>query len=243
MRSAERALDLLDRSSRQHSEHVPQPVCRAILADREPLFLSAMSFALGGLDDVSVESATTQSRVLLETVRNLQPSVVVAGFVLGCGRDMLGIVTDLKLACPSSSVVVLLPASTATFAAELRSRGVSGILARTATPETLRRGVRAVMQGQTFVDPGLLSASPGSDSTVSAMALGRLTSRELEVFRLFGESRTYKDIAATLCISPRTVESHRDNIRAKLEISSAKSFTLAARAYVIWEATSLDHLA
>jgi hypothetical protein len=51
-----------------------------------------------------------------------------------------------------------------------------------------------------------------------------------------------QEIASLLGISPRTVESHRTQIKTKLGISLATDLTLVARAYLLWEATGLDHL-
>lgn len=58
------------------------------------------------------------------------------------------------------------------------------------------------------------AAEPGGDPLSSDVDL--LSDRELEVFELFGQGLTTRQIAERLILSPKTIESHRDNIKAKL---------------------------
>ena len=62
--------------------------------------------------------------------------------------------------------------------------------------------------------------------------LEKLSDREFEVFRLFGEGKTAKEIAAQLNLSPKTVSVHRDHIKEKLEFATSAEMIRQAVRYV-----------
>ena len=211
-----------------------------VVADREPLFLSAMCAALADLPGLHVASAVCGGRELLDQIKAVQPRVAVIGFVLACERDALGMIAEIRAASPGLSLVVILPAGGGFLAHRLGSLGVAGILSRLTTPEALREAVRTVSEGGTFMQ--LDGRHPRPGSTAGEFAVHKLSARELEVFRHLGAGRSYKNIAALLGISPRTVEAHRSQIKTKLGIANAESLTLAASAYSFWESTGIDYL-
>jgi DNA-binding CsgD family transcriptional regulator len=66
----------------------------------------------------------------------------------------------------------------------------------------------------------------------SSSPLEKLSDREFEVFRLFGEGKTAKEIAVQLNISPKTVSVHRDHIKEKLEYTTSAEMIRQAVRYV-----------
>ena len=75
----------------------------------------------------------------------------------------------------------------------------------------------------------------GSDSP-----LKKLSDREFEVFRLFGEGKTAKEIAGQLNLSPKTVSVHRDHIKEKLEFATSAEMIHQAVRYVETEQLGAD---
>ena len=215
---------------------------RIVIADSEPLFLSAMGAALADLPGFEIVAAVRESRELLDRVTALQPRIILTGFVLACGRDALGMLGEIRSASTGSSLLVILPEACGFLAPRFANHSVAGLVSRFATAETLRVAVECVAMGSTYIDTQLVERHPHPDSTAGEAALYRLSSRELEIFRLLGSGRSYKEIASLLGISPRTVESHRTQIKTKLGIASANSLTLVARAYLLWESTGLDYV-
>jgi len=66
----------------------------------------------------------------------------------------------------------------------------------------------------------LLQRMAGSKKSEGALPMARLTDRELGIFRLIADGKTVTEIADNLCISAKTVESHRDHIKVKLNLKS-----------------------
>ena len=103
--------------------------------------------------------------------------------------------------------------------------GADGYLLKSAADEDLVRAVRAVASGERYVHPslGAVLASPPS-----AGPLGELTSREREVLRLLALGHTNQEIAESLIVSVRTVESHRAHVMAKLRVTTRAGLVRAA---------------
>ncbi len=102
--------------------------------------------------------------------------------------------------------------------------GATGYLVKSASREDLLAAVEATARGEAVFTPGLaglvlgeyrrLSAAPAT----SADDTPRLTERETEVLRMVAKGLSYKDIAARLVISHRTVQNHVQNTLAKLQL-------------------------
>jgi DNA-binding NarL/FixJ family response regulator len=108
--------------------------------------------------------------------------------------------------------------------------GASAYLCKDSSPSQLRAAVRAVYEGGTFFpQPAAyhLEAGPAPDLERDARQakLALLTTRERHVLEAVARGATSKEIAERFGISPRTVESHRENIMRKLAIRSVAGLT------------------
>ena len=88
-----------------------------------------------------------------------------------------------------------------------------------------------------FMSASLLDAFTGIRPKGSNSPIEKLSDREFEVFRLFGNGKSTKEIADALQISPKTVAVHRGHIKEKLQIKDAPSLIHYAVRWVETEAT------
>jgi DNA-binding NarL/FixJ family response regulator len=93
--------------------------------------------------------------------------------------------------------------------------GAVGYLTKDAEAEDIRRAVRAVADGQTYVSPTLASYLISANKQRAASLEHQLTPRELEVLALVATGETDRDIGKQLYISMKTVHSHLERIRDK----------------------------
>jgi DNA-binding NarL/FixJ family response regulator len=89
----------------------------------------------------------------------------------------------------------------------------------------LMQAIRQVLAGRIYVSEKMsakiLESFSGQRSEVGRSPVQRLTDREFEVFELIGQGRGTREIAEQLHLSVKTVEVHRLNIKAKLQLKSA----------------------
>jgi DNA-binding NarL/FixJ family response regulator len=215
---------------------------RILTADREAIFLLGLraAFELQRRFEIVGEAATSQQ--LLSGLSRHRPDILLMGFRLSCGRDALGLASEIHERSPGTATIVLLPGHAVFLTGRLFSAGVRGILDRNSRPSALLPAIRKVQGGEVFVDPELSASRPRPDSTAGQVDQGVLTSRELEVLRLFGMEKTYKEIASLLGLSIKTVGAHREKIKTKLHLGNSHAFFLVAKAHVLWESSGVDYL-
>jgi two-component system, NarL family, response regulator NreC len=175
--------------------------------------------------DIEVVGEADDGRGALEVVGDCTPDVVVMDIGM---RDMNGIdaTRELTTRCPDIRVVALSMHSDQRYVSEMLSAGASGYLLKDSAFDELAAAIKAVAAGQRYLSPSVAGvvlddyvrrlSDSGEESPVKA---GRgLSRRETEVLALIGDGQSTKEIAATLHLSVKTVETHRRQIMDKLGI-------------------------
>jgi DNA-binding NarL/FixJ family response regulator len=109
--------------------------------------------------------------------------------------------------------------------------GASGYVVKSAAPAELLGAIDAVRGGRSYLSPSVAHWAVDAIARPGARApspLRGLTGREREVLQLVAEGLTSKEIAATLGVSIKTIETHRANLMTKLEIRKASSLVRVA---------------
>jgi len=163
--------------------------------------------------------------------RELQPDVVIIDVVMPV-VDGVEATRQIRAAVPAAKVIALSMHSDRRFVSEMVRAGALGYLVKDSAFEELSQAVRAVMANRPYLSAaitGLLVEDfvrqASAPERTPAGPLEMLTAREREVLRLLAEGKRVKEIASVLKISPKTVESHRQNIMDKLEIHSTIELT------------------
>jgi DNA-binding NarL/FixJ family response regulator len=160
------------------------------------------------------------------------PDVVVLDVSLP-GDTGLEVARRLKQARPATRILMLSVYDNTEYVLEAVRAGADGYLLKDSSPAQLRDAIRAVQAGESAfsaatarqLNAGLRQEAQRREKEDR---LAQLTSREREVLRLIVEGRTNKKTAATLGISHRTVETHRENILKKLGVRSVAELTRLA---------------
>ena len=116
--------------------------------------------------------------------------------------------------------------------------GARGYVVKGSGLEDLVRAIRAVADGERFLDAtaSRLLAEGDHAVTPSMCDLDQLTPREREVMRLVAEGYTNREIAQLLAISPKTVDTHRTSLMRKLDLHDVQALTrLAVRRGLVSE--------
>ncbi len=170
------------------------------------------------------ESGESAMRLCRETV----PDILVLDLTL---PDISGIevARTLRSDCPSVRILILSMHSDRRFVTEAVTVGASGYILKDAASNELIRAIRTIASGETFFSPtvaGIIVTSYIESRQQSQSAtLQPLSPRETEVLRLLAQGQNTKEIAHTLSISSKTVETFRANIMRKLNIFSVAELT------------------
>lgn len=193
---------------------------RVLLADDHKLVRAgfrAMLDALGGLE---VVAETGDGREALELIQKHRPDVALLDITM---PSLTGLEVATRVANEVEGVrIIILSMHTGTeYIARAVKAGVSGYLLKNADPVELELALRAAVNGQMYLSPTVskqlvedyarrMSAETGTDEL--------LTPRQREILQLIAEGKATKDIAATLDLSVKTVETHRKDVMERLGI-------------------------
>jgi DNA-binding NarL/FixJ family response regulator len=167
---------------------------------------------------VCAESPTC-AQAVADAVRT-KPDLVITDISLP-GRSGLELVQDLLACCPGIPTLIFSMHQENTFARRALEVGARGYVMKSDSSENLLAAIRTVLAGGIFVSPAMSSrileyvSIRSKDGRTGVEAL---SPKEFEVFRLFGEGLATVDIASRLNMSPKTVDSHREHSKLKLEI-------------------------
>jgi DNA-binding NarL/FixJ family response regulator len=202
---------------------------RVVIADDHAIVregLRVLVSAHPGLDVVG-EAADGQEAWQLSC--DLEPDVIVLDLsmpVMGGAETTERITKD----CPNVRILALTMHEEKGYVSRLLRAGAAGYLLKRSASSELVRAIRAVAWGGTYVDPSLAAAllvDPGhtmhahnAATRLHRAAVPDLTPRELETVRLVARGHSNKEIAATLEIGVKTVETHRANAMSKLGLQS-----------------------
>jgi DNA-binding NarL/FixJ family response regulator len=214
---------------------------RVVLADDHTLVRSALARLIEREEGMVVVGQSEDGRGALELVTEKKPDLVVMDVTM---PGMNGIDATRRIVGEHTGVRVLaLSAYTdRRFVAAMLEAGASGYLRKDCDSEEFLHAVRRVAGGGTFLGSGVSEVVMEDYlrrlKNAATPAAAELTPREREVVQLIAEGHSTKEVADILALSPKTVETHRGNIMAKLGLDSVAALTK----YAIREGlTSLDH--
>jgi DNA-binding NarL/FixJ family response regulator len=177
-----------------------------LLADDHAIVAEGLASLLQG--EFALVGTVANGSELLEAARRLRPDLIVTDLAMP-GLNGLDALRQLKAEGIAARVVVLTMHANAHVAAEVLRAGASGFVVKHAAGQELIAALHAVLRGRRYVNPDLAEDVLAALAEPSAPATGSLTPRQRDVVRLLAEGRTMKEVAATLGVSPRTVETHK----------------------------------
>jgi DNA-binding NarL/FixJ family response regulator len=210
---------------------VTEAAIRVLVADDHAIVRTGIRHVLESEPGFVVVAEASTGAEALELAAALRPDVVVLDISMP-GESGLRIAAELRRRAPETQVLILSMHDNTEYVLESLRAGVHGYLLKDTAATELRGAIRAVRRGESFFSPpiaGRLSAVFRGDPAASASgALAQLTARERQVLTGVAQGHTNREIAAQLGISPRTVESHRENLMKKLGVRTVAGLTRLA---------------
>ena len=175
---------------------------------------------LQSVGNVEIVAETGDGREALDLIRKHHPDVALVDITM---PSLTGLEVARRVAAEIDTVrIIILSMHTAEdYIARAIRAGVSGYLLKTADPIELELALRAAMNREMYLSPGVSKQLVedylrrlGSDDSLEE----QLTARQREILQLVAEGKGTKDIAVVLDLSVKTVETHRKDLMERLGI-------------------------
>lgn len=203
----------------------PSAPSRVLIVDDHPIVRQGLRRMIELEGDLAVCGEAQTEKEARDAIRELDPDVVIVDISLEQG-DGLELVRDVHAQRPDLPMLVLSMHDELIYAERLLAAGASGYIMKQAASEQLITALRQVLGGDTYLSEslaGALQAARERGATSAAAAadpLHRLSNRELQVLSLIGRGLSSREAADTLGLSIKTVESHRQSLKRKLNLAT-----------------------
>jgi DNA-binding NarL/FixJ family response regulator len=200
---------------------------RVLLADDHQIVREGLHALLEVEEDMEVVGQAQEGRTAVQLADRLKPDVVIMDIGM---PDMNGMEATRQVmeAVPRVRVIALSMHSDRRFIEGMFRAGAAGYLLKDAAFEELVRAVRTVMSGRTYLCPMVAGTVVDEYVNLSANAettRSPLTPREREVLQLLAEGNSTKQIALSLVVSVKTIETYRSRLMDKLDLHSVAELT------------------
>lgn len=202
---------------------------RILVLDEQPLVRCGISTYLNSQPDMMVCGEADSIASAVSKIAECQPQLLVTELRLGAS-DSLKLVRALKAKNRALRILVYSAFEESLFAERAMRAGVNGYVMKRAPREKLATAIRDILKDGIYVSREMalsgfrksLQRLPKENSWPRLKhALENLSDREMHIFQLFGSRLGTRDIAQLLDLSVKTIESHRENIKHKLHLSSS----------------------
>jgi DNA-binding NarL/FixJ family response regulator len=203
---------------------------RILLADDHQIVRQGLRSLLDQHPDMEVVGDAEDGRKAVELTAQLTPDVVVMDVGMP-GLNGIEATRQLMQHDSGTKVVALSMHSDRRFVGEMLKAGAKGYLLKDGAFEELANAIRTVVSNRVYLSPKTANfvvedyVRQRPEPTGKKSAYASITPREREVLQLFAEGQSTKQVAATLHLSVKTVETHRRQIMEKHQIFSVAELT------------------
>jgi len=206
---------------------------RILLVDDHPAVREALVARITQHPDLEICGEAEDLPDALKKAAETKPDLIITDITLKTG-DGIDLIKRIKARDPAALILVWSMHSESLYADRALGAGAAGYITKDMATQQLLEAIRHVLAGKVYLSPEMrerVLRRTFGDKKVGQTPIDALTDREMEVFRLIGEGYRTQEIAARLHISVKTIETHRDRIKKKLELQDGTELTRRA---VLW---------
>lgn len=205
---------------------------RIVIVEDHTILREGLKALLLSAPNLKVVGEAEDGREAIKRAGELKPDLMLLDLSMP-RMNGLEAIRDIKQQSPETKILVLTVHKTEEYVLASLEAGADGYIIKDATHAELLLAIAHVTLGKRYLSPEI-SAKVIEGYLAGKKALKprtpgeTLTPREREVLKLIAEGYKNKDIADYLCISPKTVEKHRDNLMKKLDLHNTAALTAYA---------------
>jgi DNA-binding NarL/FixJ family response regulator len=205
---------------------------RLLIVDEQPIVRHALLDVIGSTSHLIVCGEASTGAEAIERWATLLPDVAVVDLCLANPSGL----QLLKEFSARTRVLLFSASSEVLYGERALNAGATGYVGKDEPIATVLQAIDAVLAGTAFISKRMTdppSSRGGSSARAGGPRVAVLSERELEIFRMIGTGMGTREIAETLGRSRKTIETHRENIKRKLNVRSGTELVVRATSWLL----------
>ncbi|HEV2212326.1 MAG TPA: response regulator transcription factor [Gammaproteobacteria bacterium] len=190
---------------------------KILVADDHNLVRAGLTALIARLPDMEIVGEAPDGRQALRMVRDLAPDLVLMDIAMP-GLNGLEAAERIHGIHPQTKIIILSMHANEEYVAQALKAGASGYLLKDAATTELEMALKSVSMGQFYLSPAISRQVVDNFLRGGPTGIDVLTPRQREILQLIAEGKSTRDIADTLHLSVKTVETHRAQLMERLDI-------------------------
>lgn len=216
--------------------HTAADPIRVLVVDDHPIVRMGVVRTINSEPHLTVCGEAEGMSQALRAVRELQPQLLISDISLTNGSG-LELAKELQAARSEVKVLIYSMHDEELYAERVLRAGAKGYVNKSEPSSVLRSAIQRVLDGGVHLSPKMtdrvLNQRLGNPLDADGSPLTQLSDRELEVFEQIGRGITTRLAAERLHLSPKTIETYREGIKAKLNFRNSTELTRHAIQWVL----------
>jgi DNA-binding NarL/FixJ family response regulator len=197
---------------------------KIMIVDDHPITREGIARRISSEGDMMVCSEAESAQEALQIIEKQQLDLVLLDISLEASSG-LDVLKDLRMRFPELHTLILSMHEESLYAERALRAGARGYIMKGASPEKLIQAIRQVLAGEIYLSESMTKTALAriGNGKHSPYTIEDLSDRELEVFQLIGRGFGTREIATALHLSVKTIASHRENMKLKLNLKSSSA--------------------
>ena len=208
---------------------------RVVLVDDHPVLRKGLARLIDSKEGFVVCGEASSAIEAMALIRELKPHLAIVDIGLP-GASGIELTKSIRAEFPDMPVLILSMHEDALYATRALRAGATGYIVKQDAIDNIATALQETLNGRRYLSPGIIEQLQndglGEEPRSSHDLIDQLTDRELEIFHLIGKGRDVREIADALAVSPKTVETHRTNIKEKLRLKNSRQVSRVALQWV-----------
>ena len=196
---------------------------KVLVVDDHPIVRQGIRMLVNQESDMAVCGEAESAPEALQVLQETEPDVAVVDLALkeSSGLDLI---KDIRIRRPNVLILVLSMRDESFYAERTLRAGAKGYLTKEEGTDKVIEGIRQILDGQYYlserIEAKMISRIAGG-TPQETPSVDSLTDRELQIYEMIGQGMPTREIAKRLHLSVKTIDSHREHIKDKLQVDSA----------------------
>ncbi|WP_171190053.1 response regulator [Alienimonas chondri] len=200
-----------------------------MIVDDHPVVRQGLRLLLDREPDLQVVAEADGVTEAFTRFKEVHPDLVIIDLSLKDGSG-IELIKEIHASEPDTHMLVSSMHDESLFAERVLRAGAKGFISKQEATGNIVDAARQVLSGRVYLSPAMSDQMlhrlvSNDDDAADKSPIESLSDRELEVFEMIGQGLTTRQIAAKLDLSPKTVETYRENIKSKLSLANGTALT------------------